>query len=139
MVGPREQPIAGELGAVFARSRDAVRYLVVFEDDPLGAAAIRSLRTLRARLPALTTAADLPDARTSIAGDTALSEETVRLTAGDLGRVAPWAIAAVWLILAVFLRAIVAPLYLVGASILALAATLGSPSTCSRTSWATAS
>jgi RND superfamily putative drug exporter len=125
VVGPREQPIEGELGAVFARSRDAVRLLVVFEADPLGAEAIRSLRTLRARLPAVTEAAGLPTAQTSIAGDTALAEETVRQTAEDLGRVAPWAIGAVFLVLAVFLRALVAPLYLVAASVLALTATLG--------------
>ena len=125
VVGPREQPLQGELGAVYSRTRDAVRFLVVFEDDPLGAGAIGSLRTLRERLPALADTSGLPTARASIAGDTALAEETVRLTEEDLGRVAPWAIGAVFLILAVFLRALVAPLYLVGASVLALAATLG--------------
>jgi RND superfamily putative drug exporter len=125
VVGPREQPLAGELGAVYARSRDAVRLLIVFKDDPLGAGAIRSLRTLRRQLPRLTREAGLPDARTSIAGDTALAEETVRLTAGDLGRIAPWALGVVFLVLAVFLRALVAPLYLVAASVVALAASLG--------------
>ena len=44
VVGPEQQPLDAELGAVYSRSRNAVRYLVVFNADPLGAAAIRQLR-----------------------------------------------------------------------------------------------
>jgi RND superfamily putative drug exporter len=125
VAGPREQRLDGELGAVYSRSRNAVRYLVVFEMDPLGAAAIGRLRTLRGSLPDFTAAAGLPDAQISIAGDTALAEETVRLTGADLGRVAPVSVAVVFIVLAIFLRALVAPLYLVAASVLALGATIG--------------
>jgi len=63
-----------------------------------------------------------PYASFSLAGSTALAEETVRKTATDLGRVAPATLAAVFVILAVFLRSLVAPLYLVAASVLALGA-----------------
>lgn len=125
VVGPAQQPTDAELGAVYSRSRNAVRYLVVFRADPLGASGISRLRTLRARLPELTAAAGLPGVRTSIAGDTALAEETVRLTGEDLGRVAPVALLAIFLVLVVFLRALIAPLYLVASSVLALAASLG--------------
>jgi RND superfamily putative drug exporter len=125
VVGPAQQPSGVNLGAVFARSANAVRYLVVFDADPLGAGGIARLAALRSRLPAMARRAGLPGLRTSIAGDTALAEETVRLTADDLGRVAPIALVAVLLVLAVFLRALVAPLYLVAASVLALAASLG--------------
>jgi RND superfamily putative drug exporter len=125
VVGPAQQPLNQELGAVYSRSRDAVRYLIVFDADPLGAAAIRRLAILRARLGALTTAAGVDGARTSIAGDTALAEETVRLTGDDLGRVAPATLLVVFAVLVVFLRALVAPLYLVAASVLALAASIG--------------
>ena len=125
VVGPAQQPTDANLGAVRSRSRDAVRFLVVFDADPLGASGIRMLERLRARLPALAAGAGLPDIETSIAGDTALAEETVRLTSDDLGRVAPAALLAVFLVLAAFLRAAVAPLYLVAASVLALAAALG--------------
>jgi RND superfamily putative drug exporter len=124
-VGPAQQPLSTELGAVYSRSRNAVRYLVVFDADPLSAGAIRRLRVLRSRLGTLTAAAGLPQARTSIAGDTALAEETVRLTREDLGRVAPAALLVVFAVLVIFLRALVAPLYLVGASVLALACSLG--------------
>jgi len=125
VVGPAQQRLDRELGAVFSRSADAVRYLVVFRADPLGAGGISRLRTLRARLPELTAAARLGDVRTSIAGDTALAEETVRLTGDDLWRVAPVALLAIFVVLIVFLRALVAPFYLVASSVLALAASLG--------------
>jgi RND superfamily putative drug exporter len=125
VVGPAQQRLGSDLGAVYARSSNAVRYLVVFDADPLGASGIARLRGLRARLPALQTLAGLGGARISIAGDTALAEETVRLTRADLGRVAPAALLAIFLVLVVFLRALVAPLYLVICSVLALAASVG--------------
>ena len=63
--------------------------------------------------------------RSGFAGDTAVAEETVNKTSSDLVRVVPIACALVLLVLAAFLRALVAPLYLVAASLLALAASLG--------------
>ena len=125
VVGPAQQRLAVRLGAVYSKTGNAVRYLVVFDADPLGAGGIRRLRRLRARLPALVRAAGLAGARTSIAGDSALAEETVRLTRADLGRVAPVVLLVVFAVLVVFLRAAVAPLYLVAASVLALAASIG--------------
>ncbi len=44
---------------------------------------------------------------------------------GDIGRVAPTVLLVVFVLLAIFLRALVAPLYLVLASVLALSAALG--------------
>jgi RND superfamily putative drug exporter len=125
VVGPEQQPLNTELGAVYSRSRNAVRYLVVFDADPLGAAAIRQLRVLRGRVDGLASEAGLPGVRVRIAGDTALAEETVRLTGDDLGRVAPLVLLVVFGVLVVFLRALIAPLYLVASSVLALAATMG--------------
>jgi RND superfamily putative drug exporter len=125
VIGPGQQPLSAELGAVYSRSRNAVRYLIVFDADPLGAGAIRYLRNLRAQVDDLAAEAGLPQVRTSIAGDTALAEETVRLTGEDLGRVAPVTLAVVFGILVIFLRALVAPLYLVVSSVLALAASIG--------------
>ena len=125
VVGPAQQPLDAQLGAVYSRTRNAVRYLIVFDADPLGAGAIRRLRVLRSRIDGLTASAGLPGARVSIAGDTALAEETVRLTGEDLRRVAPLTLLVVFGVLAIFLRALVAPLYLVASSVLALAASIG--------------
>ena len=125
VVGPREQRVERNLGAVFSETGNAVRYLIVFNADPLGATAIRRLRELRAAVPRMLVESGLPFASFSLAGDTALSEETVRKTASDLSRIAPATLAVAFLILVVFLRSLVAPLYLVAASVLALAASLG--------------
>ena len=125
VVGPAQQPLDAQLGAVYSRTRNAVRYLIVFDADPLGAGAIRRLRVLRSRIDGLTASAGLPGARVSIAGDTALAEETVRLTGEDLRRVAPLTLLVVFGVLAIFLRALVAPLYLVASSVLALATSIG--------------
>jgi RND superfamily putative drug exporter len=125
VVGPRQQPVERNLGAVFSPTGNAVRYLIVLDADPLGATAIRRLRSLRRDLPGMLERAGLPYASFSIAGDTALSEETVTKTTSDLGRIAPATLAVAFLMLVVFLRSLVAPLYLVAASVLALAASLG--------------
>ncbi|MDQ4072441.1 MAG: MMPL family transporter, partial [Actinomycetota bacterium] len=125
VAGPADQPTRRPFGAALSQTGDAARFFVVFNDDPLGARAIDSLSTLRRRLPLLKRVAGLSGARTSVAGDTALIAETIDRTRGDLGRVAPVALGVVLLLLAVFLRALVAPLYLVATSVLALLASLG--------------
>lgn len=125
VVGPRQQPIQRNLGAVYSRSRNAVRMLVVFDADPLGARAIEHLRRLKARMPALLQASQLDGTRVAVAGDTALAEETVRRVGDDLGRIALAVLLVVTIVLTVFLRALVAPVLLVAASVLALAAALG--------------
>ena len=125
VVGPRDQPFASRLGAAVARSGDAARFFLVLGNDPLGGNAIADLRRLERRLPHLLAEAGIPGARTFVAGDTALAAETIDKTMSDLKRIGPAVALAVFLVLAVFLRALVAPLYLLAASILALLASLG--------------
>lgn len=126
VVGPGDQPFRGAFGAVLSPTGNAARYVVFFSSSPLGAAAIADLRRIERRMPRLFDSsgfAGSPEA--SFAGDTALVAETVAETRSDLARIAPTAAAVVFVILAIFLRALVAPLYLVAASVLALAAALG--------------
>lgn len=125
VLGPAHNIAQKELDIVLAKGGDAARMLVVFDHDPLGATAIGDLSTLRARLPDLTERSGLDGVQISIAGDTALAEGLVRSTRHDLGRIAVAAIAVNLLLLVIFLRALVAPLYLLASSILTLAATLG--------------
>ena len=126
VVGPAQQPVAGlRLGATFAKNGDAVRYFMVASTDPLGARAINRLRRLQERLPAMLRAVGLAGVDAAFAGDTALSAETIDKTADDLRRVAPAALLVMFLITAVFLRALIAPLYLLLASVAAFAAALG--------------
>ncbi len=125
VVGPRQVQTPVDFGAIYAAGGDAARLLVILDADPFGNRAIRTVSRLSADLPSLLADAGLEDAKASVAGDTAISAETVEKSQSDLGRVVPAATLVVFAILALFLRALVAPLYLVMTSLLALAASLG--------------
>ncbi len=114
-----------DLGAVASPTGDAVRYLLVLDLNPLGSRGIKVITSIRRDLPSLLASAGIPDAEASLAGDTALAEETVTKTEDDLSRVLPLAALAVFMVLALFLRALVAPVYLVASSLLALGASVG--------------
>jgi RND superfamily putative drug exporter len=103
----------------------AVRYFVITDSDPYGDTAIDTISGLDSAMPSLLDRSGLSRATAGIAGDTALTGELVG-SIGDTGlRVGPAAIAWVFLLLALLLRALVAPLYLLAASILGVAAALG--------------
>jgi RND superfamily putative drug exporter len=125
VAGPGQAPFRLAPGATLSRTGNAARYIIVLSGDPLGGPALETYRNLHGQMPAMMEAAGLPQAKASFAGDTALADETVGRTFDDLWRVAPLALLAVFGTLAVFLRALVAPLYLVAASVLALFAALG--------------
>jgi RND superfamily putative drug exporter len=127
VLGPADLPgaAAEPLGAVLSRTGNAARFVLISEDDPFGADAVRLLGNLRARIGGLLEGSGLPDARASLAGDTALVAETIELANGDLLRIAPLVLLAVALVLAVFLRALVAPAYLVLLAALSPLAALG--------------
>lgn len=126
VVGPAQLPdTTVDLGAVSSPTGDAVRYLLVLGVNPLGSRAVRFATRLDDDLPGMLAAAGLGDAEAGLAGDTPLAAETVNETQDDLARIMPLAALAVFIVLAIFLRALVAPLYLVAASLLALGASLG--------------
>jgi RND superfamily putative drug exporter len=125
VVGPREQPPDPRIPFAVAPDMSAARYYVVFSTDPLGSSGIDTLESLQAAMPGLVSEAGLADVRVAYAGDTAIAASTVDRTVGDLGRVGLAVIVIDVLLLALFLRNLAAPLYLVAASVLALAAALG--------------
>jgi RND superfamily putative drug exporter len=110
---------------MIARDANAVRLAVIFDSDPLGAPAIHKLQALRDRLPRLLEAAGLAGPQVRIGGETAVAGETVESVLNDLKRIGLVALAVNLLLLAIFLRALIAPLYLVAVSVLGLAASLG--------------
>jgi putative drug exporter of the RND superfamily len=123
-VGPAS-PLARQIpGLVFGREESA-RYLLVLDREPQGSSAINIVQQLRERVPALLDEAGLTDAEVRLAGDTALADETVETISEDLVRIGIAAFLVNFLLLVVFLRAVLAPLYLVLASTLALAASIG--------------
>jgi RND superfamily putative drug exporter len=125
VLGPRQQPPDPRIAFSIAPDLNAARYFVVFRTDPLGSSGIDSLHSLQAAMPRLLRSAGLGDVKVGYAGDTALASYTVDKTLGDLGRVGIAVILIDVLLLALFLRSLAAPLYLVAASVLALAAALG--------------
>jgi RND superfamily putative drug exporter len=125
VLGPSDLPVSRRYNVFLAANGDAVRYLVVFSDQPLGAAAIGHFNALEGDLPQLLTASGLPGARVGLGGDTAAASYIVRSTQDDLLRIGLAALLVNFLILLVFLRAAVASLYLLATSLLSVAATLG--------------
>jgi putative drug exporter of the RND superfamily len=125
VLGPREQfPQAPD--DLFVDSEgNAARFAIVFEHSPLGSEAIDDLRNLEDRLPELLRNAGLEGATAGITGQTALASQTVEAVVGSSLRVGIVVLAVNFILLALFLRALIAPLYLLAASVLSVAATLG--------------
>jgi RND superfamily putative drug exporter len=112
-------------GALIAPDDRAARMVVLLDVDPLSAAGIDAVRSLRDALPTLARDAGVKDARTGVAGDAALAADTIDGMIGDLLRVAIASLLVTFLVLALFLRSLLAPLVLMCASVLALAAAMG--------------
>jgi len=86
---------------------------------------VHILRDIEDAMPGLLDKVRLSDAQFEFAGDTALATQTIDAVRHDVVRVAAAVLLANFLLLALFLRALIAPLYLVAASTLALAASIG--------------
>lgn len=113
------------LSAVVSDDSDAARFLVILDEEPLTASGIDVFERLRNDLPRLATQMGLGRVHFEYAGDTAIASEMISRTIEDLKRVALAVFLVDLVLLALFLRAIVAPLYLMLASMLGFASTLG--------------
>ncbi|MCC2592768.1 MMPL family transporter [Tessaracoccus sp. OS52] len=125
LIGPGDLRAADDVGAFTAKSGDAVRFLVVLSNTPLESTAIASLGRVEGALPQFAADAGLGEVTAYVAGDTALAAGIIADTTNDLLRIGLVALAVNLLLLVIFLRALVAPLYLLASSVLALGATLG--------------
>ena len=123
-IGPANDAARAVPGLVLGRE-GSVRYLLVLDREPQESPAIKVVQDLKRDLPAMLADARLDDAQWRLAGDTPLADETVDTIRDDLIRIGIAAFLVNFLLLALFLRAIVAPLYLVLASTLALVASIG--------------
>jgi RND superfamily putative drug exporter len=131
VVGPAEQSLLQQAGlqnvegATVARDGNAAQYALILDHEPLGGIAIRDIKNLKSNMPSLFRSAGLGGATAGFAGDTALAQETIDLNVSDLGRISLAMVLVDLVLLMIFLRAVIAPLYLLAASVLALAASLG--------------
>jgi RND superfamily putative drug exporter len=138
VVGPQEEQGVLGGGAAITEDGGAARIAVLLDHEPGSATAIDAVDRLEGRLPTLvgdaglgtavpaTQAATAPDAvAIGISGESALAGDTVDAVVDDLWRIALVALALNLLLLAIFMRALVAPVYLLAASVLGYAAGLG--------------
>ena len=126
VLGPADVPeLPVDVNVLTTPDGNAARFLIVYDSTPLGASATQHLRELRTRLPALLGQAGLSGVTAGFGGDTALSEGLVDATTDDLLRITVAGLAVNLLMLLLFLRALVAPLYLLACSVLALCSALG--------------
>lgn len=116
---------AGTPNPLLAKSGDAARFVVVQDTDPLDATAISQLRALTGRLPSLARSAGLAHVRVEVGGETALTGDAISSVLSDLGRIVVAILVVSLVLLAVFLRSLVAPVYLLFASVLTVFASLG--------------
>lgn len=125
VLGPSQSPSQLGIAAPVWRTSDAARYALVLGQDPFGSQAIAQVRALQGSLPRLLRSSGLAGAHGLVGGDTAISAGIVDATIGDLELVIPLMLVAIFGVIAIYLRALVAPLYLVATSVLAAAAALG--------------
>lgn len=125
VVGPREQMPGLPQGVFVSKDGGAARVVVIFDHDPYGSDAIAAVRHLDADLPHLLHDAGLSGATASIAGDTAAGAEAVDAMHASVLPVALLIGAVEFALMALLLRALIAPIYLLAASALSAAAPLG--------------
>jgi putative drug exporter of the RND superfamily len=121
-------PLASRAGLpnpMLARSGDAARYGVIQRTDPLGSFAVAQIEALEHRLPRLARGAGLTGVRVEVGGETAATGEAITSTMTSVAALAPVMLCVTLVLLILFLSAVIAPLYLLAASLLALLATLG--------------
>jgi putative drug exporter of the RND superfamily len=126
VLGPREEAVLRSPSFAVARGGGAARLAVILDEDASGARGIADFDALRDRMPALLREAGLPPGvRVSYGGESALASDTVDAIGADLRRIAAAALLITFVLLALFLRALVAPLLLLLAGALGVAASFG--------------
>lgn len=126
VVGPAmEPPRARPYGVLVSPNGNAARFVLVLGADPDGAKGTRTLAEIEGDMPTLLSESGLGRAETGVTGDTTIAAELNSDTWRALERVAPAALLVLLLLLWVLLRSRTAPLYLVGVSVLVVAAALG--------------
>jgi RND superfamily putative drug exporter len=126
VVGPVQEPGSSHpYGVLVSQSGDAARYVLVLAADPDSAEGTRTLAALEDEMPGMIEAAGLSPRQVGMTGDTNIAAELNSDTWTAFERVAPAALLVLLFLLWVLLRSRTAPLYLVGASVLVVAASLG--------------
>ena len=125
VAGPLEQVKGTSVQPFLTGDGRAARYVLVSDTDPLSPAAIRDLSHLQSRMPALAASAGIGGASVEYAGQTALAQSAVDAVSGDALTIAVAVLLVNLVLMALFMRALLAPLVLLAVNVLSVAATLG--------------
>jgi putative drug exporter of the RND superfamily len=125
VAGPLEQVKGTSVQPFLTGDGRAARYVLVSDTDPLSPAAIRDLSHLQSRMPALAGSAGIGGASVEYAGQTALAQSSVDAVSGDALKIALAVLLVNLVLMALFMRALLAPLVLLAVNVLSVAATLG--------------
>jgi RND superfamily putative drug exporter len=126
VIGPVLEPQGQRpYGILVSQNGDAARYVLVLSADPDGAEGTQALSHLEDEMPTLLEESGLGEAQVGMTGDTSIASELNADTWSAFERVAPAALLVLLVLLWVLLRSRAAPLYLVGVSVLVVAAALG--------------
>ncbi|HET9152886.1 MAG TPA: MMPL family transporter [Solirubrobacterales bacterium] len=126
VVGPALEPKSRQpYGILVSENGDAARYVLVLSGNPDSAKGTQILAGLEEEMPTMLEQAGLGSPRMGMTGDTSIAAELNEDTWTAFERVAPAALLVLLVLLWVLLRSRIAPLYLVGVSVLTVAAALG--------------
>ena len=125
VVGPEDLPATLDASLFRTANGNAVRFIVVFRDDPYDAGAIGAYDSLNPRVSAALSGAGLGGASATWSGATPTASESVASTESTIWRVGVLAALLMFLVLTLYFRALLAPLLLIASSALAVGATVG--------------
>jgi RND superfamily putative drug exporter len=126
VIGPALEPQGEDAyGILVSENGEAARYVLVLGADPDGAEGTQILAGLEDGMPAMLEEAGLGSAEVGMTGDTSIASELSDDTWSAFERVTPAALLVLLVLLWLLLRSRIAPFYLVGVSVLTVAAALG--------------
>jgi putative drug exporter of the RND superfamily len=124
VIGPQESYLVPGVNFVSADG-SAARFLLVFYGPPYSPEALDQVSRHQEELPQLLELSGFEGATATVGGQTALVAAARDTSAEDLRDLAPLVFGVSYLVLALLLRTLVAPLYLLLSTVLSFAATIG--------------
>ena len=124
VIGPQESYLVPGVDFVSADG-SAARFLLVFYGPPYSPEALDQVSRLQEELPQLLELSGFEGATATVGGQTALAAAARDTSTEDLRDLAPLVFGVSYLVLALLLRTLVAPLYLLLSTVLSFAATIG--------------
>jgi len=125
VAGPAEQPGSTSARPFVTKDGTAARYVLVSSSDPLGPVAERDLTHLQDAMPELVRSSGLGDSPVEYSGQTALAQSAVDAVSHDAVTIASAVLLVNLVLMALFMRALVAPLALLAVNVLSVSSTLG--------------